>query len=100
MLVVGGGPAGFTTAIALAVQGCTDIVLLERSPSVDYFEPTKSFVFGLFPHSKDVLRKLGLTNIDRAGAATPHGNTSAHPNAYGGAQCDGCKMYKSSKQRS
>jgi hypothetical protein len=52
----------------LACHGCKDIILLERAPSVDYFEATKSFVYCVFPHGKDVLRDLGLKDIDHAGA--------------------------------
>lgn len=67
-IIVGGGPAGYATAIALARQGWQHICVLERSPSVDWHEPTKAISFCLFPHGKDVLRELGMHDIDTAGA--------------------------------
>ena len=68
IVIVGGGPAGYATAIALAQQGYKDILVLERSPTVDSFEPTKTFTYALYPHGKDVLRDLGMRDIDHAGA--------------------------------
>ena len=67
VIIVGGGPAGYATAIALAQQGYKDILVLERSPTVDSFEPTKTFTYALYPHGKDVLRDLGMRDIDHAG---------------------------------
>jgi FAD binding domain len=68
VLVAGGGPAGYCAAIALAQHGCTDIVVIERNPSADYYEPALGYVYCLFPHGKDVLRDLGCDDCDHAGA--------------------------------
>ena len=71
VLVAGGGPAGYATAIALAKRGFRDIVVLERGPSASFFDATRSIVFVLTPPAKQALRDLGLSNIDHAGARRP-----------------------------
>ena len=68
VVVAGGGPAGYATAIALARRGFRDIVVLERAPTASWFDETRSIVFGLTPPAKAVLRELGLDDIDHAGA--------------------------------
>ena len=68
VVVAGGGPAGYATAIALAMRGFRDIVVLERAPTASSFDETRSIVFGLTPPAKGVLRELGLDDIDHAGA--------------------------------
>ena len=69
VLVAGGGPAGYATAIALANAGVRDIHVVERHPSAGYYEPTKAFAMALVAHGKDTLRDaLGVAHIDHAGA--------------------------------
>ena len=43
VLIVGGGPAGFATALILAKRGWKNITVLEKRPSADYYEPDKGF---------------------------------------------------------
>ena len=57
-------------------------MLLERSPNVDYFEPTKSFVYCLFPHGKDALRNVGLADIDQAGVVMLSFSSCAHQSQF------------------
>ena len=42
-VIVGGGPAGFATALMLAKRGWHQITVLEKRPSADFYEPDKSF---------------------------------------------------------
>jgi kynurenine 3-monooxygenase len=69
VIVAGGGPGGYASAIALARAGFSNITVVERSPHAAYYEPTKAFCMALFPHGKQVLRDIGLHDIDHAGAA-------------------------------
>lgn len=68
MLIVGGGPAGYATALALAQHGFRDITLLERSASAAYFDSSKGFVYSLLPIARQVLDSLGVTALDEVGA--------------------------------
>lgn len=43
VLIVGGGPAGFATALMLVKRGWKNITVLEKRPSADYYEPDKAF---------------------------------------------------------
>jgi kynurenine 3-monooxygenase len=43
VLIVGGGPAGLATALMLAKRSWTNITVLEKRPTADYYEPDKSF---------------------------------------------------------
>lgn len=43
VLIVGGRPAGLATALMLAKRGWTNITVLEKRPTADYYEPDKSF---------------------------------------------------------
>lgn len=79
MLVAGGGPAGYASAIALANGGFKNICVAERNATADYYEAPRAFVMALFPHGKDVLRELGLSDIDYAGASRPAANILQAP---------------------
>ena len=45
VVIIGGGPAGLGAALMLAKRGWTDITVLEKRPSADYYEPDKSFSY-------------------------------------------------------
>ena len=67
-VIVGAGPAGYCTAIALARRGFVNIHILERCPAVSWHNSSKAYSYVLFPFAKDVLRDvLGVENVDSAG---------------------------------
>lgn len=43
-VIVGGGPSGMATALMLAKRGWTDISVIEKGPSADYYDPNVAFV--------------------------------------------------------
>ena len=43
-VIVGGGPSGLATALMLAKRGWTDISIIEKTPSADFFDPGVAFV--------------------------------------------------------
>lgn len=43
VLIVGGGPGGLAAALMLAKRGWTEITVLEKRPTADYYEPDKSY---------------------------------------------------------
>ena len=67
MVVAGGGPAGYSAAIALAQNGFNDIVVLEQAESADFFNPTKGYVFNISKAGQDVLGTLGIDNVRETG---------------------------------
>jgi 2-polyprenyl-6-methoxyphenol hydroxylase-like FAD-dependent oxidoreductase len=74
-LIVGGGPAGYSTAIALARNGVKDIHVIERSPWVDWHDPIKAYSYVLFPFAKDVLRDvLAVEDVDGTGMSYGSGH--------------------------
>lgn len=44
VVIVGGGPSGMATALMLAKRGWTDISVIEKSPSADFYNPSVAFV--------------------------------------------------------
>ena len=67
VLICGGGPAGYTTAIALAQQGYQGIHILEQAPGASFFDSSKAFTFALSREGKGVLRRQGVAGIDSFG---------------------------------
>ena len=61
VVIVGGGPAGLATALMLAKRGWTDITVLEKRPSADYYEPDKSFNYLIDGRGQKMTDLLGLT---------------------------------------
>ncbi|MEO8890139.1 MAG: FAD-dependent oxidoreductase, partial [Coleofasciculaceae cyanobacterium] len=60
VLIVGGGPAGFATALMLAHRGWKKITVLEKRPSADYYEPDKSFNYLVNGRGQKLTDLLGL----------------------------------------
>lgn len=54
--------------MALAKNGFKDVRVLERAPSADAYNPSKAFVYALFPAGKNALRHLGMNDVDHIGA--------------------------------
>eukprot|EP00903_Cladosiphon_okamuranus_P016889 g15571.t1 len=69
-LIVGGGPSGLATALMLAKRGWTDISVLERTPSAEFFDPLKAFVYQIdrrgqiFLDAHDLTEKLAAVSVD------------------------------------
>jgi len=61
VVIIGGGPAGLGTALMLAKRGWTDITVLEKRPSADYYEPDKSFSYQIDGRGQKLTDLLGLT---------------------------------------
>lgn len=61
VLIVGGGPTGLATALMLARRGWTNIIVLEKRTSADYYEPDKSFNYLIDGRGQKLLDLLGLT---------------------------------------
>ncbi|HTL87799.1 MAG TPA: NAD(P)/FAD-dependent oxidoreductase [Leptolyngbya sp.] len=61
VLIVGGGPTGLTTALMLANRGWTEITVLEKRRTADYYEPDKSFNYLIDGRGQTVMDLLGLT---------------------------------------
>ncbi len=60
-IVVGGGPAGLATALMLAKTGWTNITVLEKRPSADFYEPDKSFLYLIDGRGQKFTDFIGLT---------------------------------------
>ena len=60
VVIVGGGPAGLATALMLAKRGWTNITILEKRPSADYYEPDKSYSFSIDGRGQKIMEFLGL----------------------------------------
>lgn len=61
VLIVGGGPAGLAAALMLAKRGWTEITVLEKRPTADYYEPDKSFNYLIDGRGQKFTDLLGLT---------------------------------------
>ena len=92
-VIVGGGPAGCATAIALARQGMRNITVIEESASTEDFDPTKAFTFVLSPSGKHALKQLGIQGYNSIGrtmgrlagrAVTPAGDDVSADGGMGG----------------
>lgn len=66
-VIVGGGPVGLATAIALAKRGFKSITVLEQAPAADHFEPTRAFTFALNPPSRHALSNIGVKDLESTG---------------------------------
>lgn len=62
VLIVGGGPAGFATALMLAKRGWTNITVLEQRIAADYYEPDKSFNYLIDGRGQKLTDFLGITD--------------------------------------
>ncbi|MGD1701115.1 FAD-dependent oxidoreductase [Dapis sp. BLCC M229] len=59
-VIIGGGPAGFTTALMLAKRGWHKITVLEKRPAADFYEPDKSFHYLIDGRGQKFTELLGL----------------------------------------
>ncbi|NMF61621.1 FAD-dependent oxidoreductase [Brasilonema octagenarum] len=62
VLIVGGGPAGLATALMLAKRGWTNITVLEKRATADYYEPDKSFNYLIDGRGQKFTDFLGITD--------------------------------------
>ena len=62
VLIVGGGPAGFATALMLAKRGWKNITVLEKRPNADYYEPDKSFNYLIDGRGQKFTDFIEITN--------------------------------------
>ncbi|MGF1674521.1 MAG: FAD-dependent oxidoreductase [Rivularia sp. (in: cyanobacteria)] len=71
VLIVGGGPSGFATALMLAKRGWKNIKVLEKRPSADYYEPDKSFNYLIDGRGQKFTDYLKITdNLLKNGVAS------------------------------
>jgi 2-polyprenyl-6-methoxyphenol hydroxylase-like FAD-dependent oxidoreductase len=61
VVIVGGGPAGVGTALMLAQRGWKHITVVERTRSITYAPPDKSYVYSIDGRSRQLTDILGLT---------------------------------------
>ncbi|MEH2276959.1 MAG: NAD(P)/FAD-dependent oxidoreductase [Nostoc sp.] len=61
VVIMGGGPAGLSTALMLAKRGWKDITVIEKRPSADYYEPDKSFSYQIDGRGQKLTDLLELT---------------------------------------
>lgn len=61
VLIIGGGPAGLATALMLAKRGWTNITVLEKRTTADFYEPDKSFNYLIDGRGQKFTDFLGLT---------------------------------------
>ena len=61
VVIIGGGPAGLGAALMLAKRGWTNITVLEKRPSADYYKPDKSFSYQIDGRGQKLTDFLELT---------------------------------------
>jgi len=61
VLIVGGGPAGLAAALMLAKRNWTEITVLEKRASADFYEPDKSFNYLIDGRGQKLTDLLELT---------------------------------------
>ncbi len=61
VVIIGGGPAGLATALILAQRGWTNINVLEKRPTADYYEPDKSFSYQIDGRGQKLTDLLNIT---------------------------------------
>lgn len=71
VVVVGGGPSGYTAAMALSKQGFQDILILERSATAGAFNPTVGFVFNISGPGRAALSEIGVAHLQDIGVFLP-----------------------------
>lgn len=63
VVVVGGGPSGYATAMALSKHGFKDILVLERSESAGTYNPTVGFIYNISGPGRQALKEIGVTHM-------------------------------------
>jgi kynurenine 3-monooxygenase len=69
VVIIGGGPAGMSTALILAKRGWDNITIVEKRPSADFYEPDKSFNYMIdgrgqkFTDLLDITEKLADISV-------------------------------------
>ena len=83
VLIVGGGPAGLAAALMLAKRGWTEITVLEKRATADYYEPGKSFNYLIDSRGQQFTDLLSLTEqLSTVGVpVTEFSITSIQPNS-------------------
>lgn len=61
VLIIGGGPAGFATALMLAKRGWQNITILEKRPTADYYEADKAFNYLIDGRGQKFTDYIGIT---------------------------------------
>ncbi|EAZ89592.1 FAD-dependent oxidoreductase [Crocosphaera chwakensis] len=62
VVIIGGGPTGLGTALMLAKRGWKEIIVIEKRPSADYYEPDKSFNYQIDGRGQKLTDLLNLTD--------------------------------------
>ncbi|MEM8720762.1 MAG: NAD(P)/FAD-dependent oxidoreductase [Cyanobacteria bacterium P01_G01_bin.39] len=62
VVIIGGGPSGLGAALTLAKKGYKEIVILEKRPSADYYEPDKSFSYQIDGRGQKLTDFLDLSD--------------------------------------
>ncbi|MGB5593909.1 MAG: NAD(P)/FAD-dependent oxidoreductase [Crocosphaera sp.] len=61
VVIIGGGPAGMSTALMLAKRGYAHITIIEKRPSADFYEPDKSFNYMIDGRGQKLTDLLDIT---------------------------------------